>query len=881
MLGYLDVAVDATFSRHNSRKSFRADWFAGDTAVARVRDRYPTAQTVSGETARFYPYVGAGEYLLVLMNSGQYPTNRTDITGQVRITFQQRPELHLPEEDPIWDVSLLPSVFETQDDTLRFPTELLGDVSNTFVNFSVVNTSQFDSGAVAAFVEFGGQPYQTLNLGSIPSNGRIEYRSPLALNIPPGRRTLSVVIDPDGLIDEPNETNNVFAMQYGWSGDTVYPGQPILRPAPPFPDPNHDVVRVLERDVVGPDGESGPKVQVSYKAPECDGWRLDTAVAKGITENGTADKNASGRWIGAAALPESGGLTLRLHDADVPPIEAYVKTLASSNWGDGRSQYVLAYVPDGLPLFDVGVVNNGNSGAYVAQTASGLNLGTPTLGQWYGTYALPAGEILDLYEVDLEPGSYDINLQTIEQFVTLGISVHPPYNAGHEPWHSKDDLLVGTPNGWQNGEGANQSAHVEVPVGGGGRWCVAVWKQGSADRNANADYQLQFEGFAAAPPPVVLDGVLDTSGYGPARSLQTVATAFGDNDDGDVATANGSELDGAYGLIENGWLHLMLTGNLESNGNDLEIFFDTRIGGQNRLRGDNSTVANDALGRMGDDGSGNGLAFDASFAADWYLTASGQLAGPNLDADPYLLSVAFAELPDGGGGSGWQLGSAYAGDAGRLYGPAPEVENPWGILATIRNSNTIGVTAGTGPSDGLSAVFGAEFAIPLEALGNPTGCIRVCAFINGRLHDFVSNQVLGPLPVGTNNLGEPRNVDFAAIAGSQTFEVCTSGVSGVDDDRQDLPGRHTRLYPPAPNPFNPRTTLAFSLAQPAEVDLSVYDAAGRLVRRLIKGDLKAAGHHAVTWTGDDSRGRRMASGVYFVRLRHGGDELLQRVVLLK
>jgi hypothetical protein len=66
---------------------------------------------------------------------------------------------------------------------------------------------------------------------------------------------------------------------------------------------------------------------------------------------------------------------------------------------------------------------------------------------------------------------------------------------------------------------------------------------------------------------------------------------------------------------------------------------------------------------------------------------------------------------------------------------------------------------------------GIELEIPLSALGNTTDCIKVCAFVNGSGHDFVSNQVLGPLG-GACNLGEPRNVDFNQFPGAQFFTVC-------------------------------------------------------------------------------------------------------------
>jgi hypothetical protein len=83
-----------------------------------------------------------------------------------------------------------------------------------------------------------------------------------------------------------------------------------------------------------------------------------------------------------------------------------------------------------------------------------------------------------------------------------------------------------------------------------------------------------------------------------------------------------------------------------------------------------------------------------------------------------------------------------------------------------------------------------------------------------------------------------------------------------------------------PNPFNPRVSVALGLPRAARVELAVYDVRGRRVARLVDGML-AAGRHEVSWTGDDDRGRAVASGVYMVRLRLGGEELVCKLALVR
>lgn len=258
-----------------------------------------------------------------------------------------------------------------------------------------------------------------------------------------------------------------------------------------------------------------------------------------------------------------------------------------------------------------------------------------------------------------------------------------------------------------------------------------------------------------------IDGTADAQ-YGAPVAVQNTQTSFGDSNLGQVDYANGSELDAAYAYVDmvNSTLYLVLAGNLESNFNKLEIFFDTVSGGQNKLRGDNPNVDFDGLNRMGDNGSGNGLQFDAGFDADYWLGVTG-------GGGPYALYANYAELLTFGGGAGYYLGTTGAVSSGNLTGGT----NPFGIRVTINNSNTGGVTGGTGVGSGAGVLTGVEFAIPFGAIGiTGPGDIKICAFINGSGHDFVSNQVLGGIG-GGDHLGEPRDINFANIAGDQCFTV--------------------------------------------------------------------------------------------------------------
>jgi len=105
-------------------------------------------------------------------------------------------------------------------------------------------------------------------------------------------------------------------------------------------------------------------------------------------------------------------------------------------------------------------------------------------------------------------------------------------------------------------------------------------------------------------------------------------------------------------------------------------------------------------------------------------------------------------------------------------------------------------------------------------------------------------------------------------------------VSGVDDQVVPAASAH-RLHPAAPNPFNPRTRLAFTLATPEVVTLRVYDASGRLVRTLLDDAPYGTGTHDAVWRGRDDDGRTVAAGVYLYRLQAGPYSETKRMVLVK
>ena len=95
----------------------------------------------------------------------------------------------------------------------------------------------------------------------------------------------------------------------------------------------------------------------------------------------------------------------------------------------------------------------------------------------------------------------------------------------------------------------------------------------------------------------------------------------------------------------------------------------------------------------------------------------------------------------------------------------------------------------------------------------------------------------------------------------------------------------TALLANYPNPFNPETWIPYHLANPSEVQITIYDTRGSVVRRLELGH-QLEGYYtnrsrAAYWDGRNDLGERVASGIYFYRLQADNQSLLRKLVILK
>jgi flagellar hook assembly protein FlgD len=82
-----------------------------------------------------------------------------------------------------------------------------------------------------------------------------------------------------------------------------------------------------------------------------------------------------------------------------------------------------------------------------------------------------------------------------------------------------------------------------------------------------------------------------------------------------------------------------------------------------------------------------------------------------------------------------------------------------------------------------------------------------------------------------------------------------------------------------PNPFSASTDIRFILSKPDKVTLEIFDLNGRALTRLARNKSFPAGEHLIQWSGKDDRGKKVAPGIYFVRLQTKGGSTTAKIVL--
>ena len=201
------------------------------------------------------------------------------------------------------------------------------------------------------------------------------------------------------------------------------------------------------------------------------------------------------------------------------------------------------------------------------------------------------------------------------------------------------------------------------------------------------------------------------------------------------------------------------------------------------------------------------------------------------------------------------------------------------ILANMNNSGSVDIVIGD--NDGLlhsidlNGVETANFPVPL---GSTIKASATFGDIDGD----------GDLEIAVPNQSSYILVDYKNTTGSRLWECFKKNTSrtGVASQyitsapNNEVPVFTTKLGNNYPNPFNPSTTVSFSVKESGNAKLEIYNVKGQLIKTLLN-DTVSQGYHAVTWNGTDDKGQNVSSGLYLYKLTAKNYKSMKKMIMVK
>jgi hypothetical protein len=236
----------------------------------------------------------------------------------------------------------------------------------------------------------------------------------------------------------------------------------------------------------------------------------------------------------------------------------------------------------------------------------------------------------------------------------------------------------------------------------------------------------------------------------------------------------------------------------------------------------------------------------------------------------------------GDGTTNWEvISSSYAG------GSSPELEFDWSPEFTGISYFTSPILSTAGHSylylnynHMLDDYSGTDYSIGVVTTSNGGNSWNIAheVFPTGDIGPENVSLTINTPDVGSNSFqiafffdGYSYDLDYWYI---DDIVLSTSTHSG------NIVSLRNKLIGNYPNPFNPSTTIAFSLLEPGNVSINIFNVKGEKVKTLVNQNFSAK-EHSIVWNGTDDNGRRVASGVYFYRMISNDYSSSRKMILMK
>lgn len=168
-------------------------------------------------------------------------------------------------------------------------------------------------------------------------------------------------------------------------------------------------------------------------------------------------------------------------------------------------------------------------------------------------------------------------------------------------------------------------------------------------------------------------------------------------------------------------------------------------------------------------------------------------------------------------------------------------------------------------------IQGEQFFLSLD-VSRDTDFLEI--FINGVRHDQVVIADFANIYLPCPDVSHDHSVEIFAYDTYRNVTSVSTTITAVTDDSPQFVQSFV-LHPNVPNPFNPSTTISYSLDITAHVRLDIYNMLGRHVRTLVN-ERKSAGTYAVQFHAED-----LPSGSYFSRLTFGSRSMVRKMALIR